>query len=69
VNLVALDDALGALAEKDARKSQVIELRFFGGLNVEETAEALHVSPRTVMRDWSLARAWLSREMGEGRRG
>jgi RNA polymerase sigma factor (sigma-70 family) len=68
VNLVALDDALGALAEQDARKSQVIELRFFGGLNVEETAEALHVSPRTVMRDWSLARAWLSREIGKGRR-
>jgi RNA polymerase sigma-70 factor, ECF subfamily len=68
VNLVALDDALGALAERDVRKSQVIELRFFGGLNVEETAEALHVSPRTVMRDWRLARAWLSREIGKGRR-
>ena len=67
VNLVALDDALGALAEKDVRKSQVIELRFFGGLNVEETAEALHVSSRTVMRDWSLARAWLSRELGRGK--
>jgi DNA-directed RNA polymerase specialized sigma24 family protein len=47
----------------------VIELRFFGGLNVEETAEALHVSPRTVMRDWRLARAWLSREMMKDRRG
>jgi RNA polymerase sigma-70 factor (ECF subfamily) len=69
VNLVALDDALGALAERDVRKSQVIELRFFGGLNVEETAEALHVSPRTVMRDWRLARAWLSREMMKDRRG
>jgi RNA polymerase sigma factor (TIGR02999 family) len=67
VNLVALDEALGALAEKDVRKSQVIELRFFGGLNVEETAEALHVSPRTVMRDWSLARAWLSREIKKDR--
>jgi len=67
VNLVALDDALGALAEKDVRKSQVIELRFFGGLSVEETAEALHVSPRTVMRDWRLARAWLSREMTRDR--
>jgi RNA polymerase sigma-70 factor, ECF subfamily len=67
VNLVALDDALAALAEKDARKSQVIELRFFGGLTVEETAEALHTSPRTVMRDWRLARAWLSRELTRDR--
>jgi RNA polymerase sigma-70 factor, ECF subfamily len=62
-SLVALDDALSALAEKDARKSHVIELRFFGGLSVEETAEALHVSTRTVLRDWRLARAWLSREL------
>jgi RNA polymerase sigma-70 factor, ECF subfamily len=63
VSLVALDDALQALAVHDQRKSQVLELRFFGGLDVEETAEALHVSPRTVMRDWNHARAWLSREM------
>jgi RNA polymerase sigma factor (TIGR02999 family) len=62
-SLVALDDALSTLAEKDARKSQVIELRFFGGLSFEETAEALQVSTRTVMRDWRLARAWLSREL------
>ena len=61
--LVALDDALEALAKLDERKSQVIELRFFGGLDVQETAEALHVSPRTVMREWRLARAWLSREL------
>jgi RNA polymerase sigma factor (TIGR02999 family) len=67
VSLVALDDALSVLAEKDARKSQVVELRFFGGLNVDETAEALHVSPRTVMRDWRLARAWLSREITKER--
>jgi RNA polymerase sigma factor (TIGR02999 family) len=63
-DLVALDDALEALAEVDARKSQVIELRFFGGLSVKETAEVLHVSPETVMRDWKLAKAWLLRELG-----
>jgi hypothetical protein len=61
--VIALDDALTALAAFDARKSRVVELRFFGGLTVEETAEALHVSPITVMRDWSLARAWLAREI------
>jgi RNA polymerase sigma factor (TIGR02999 family) len=58
-----LDDALMALAQIDPRRAQVIELRFFGGLSVEETAEALDVSPQTVMRDWKLARAWLGREM------
>jgi RNA polymerase sigma factor (TIGR02999 family) len=62
-DLVALDDALEALAALDARKSQVVELRFFGGLSVEESAEALHVSPDTVMRDWKLARVWLQREL------
>jgi RNA polymerase sigma factor (TIGR02999 family) len=61
--LVALDDALRALAEVDERKSRVVELRFFGGLSVEETAAALGVSPVTVMRDWAMAKAWLSREM------
>ena len=66
VNLRALDDALALLAEKDVRKSQVVELRFFGGLSVEDTAEALHTSARTVMRDWRLARAWLSRELTNG---
>jgi RNA polymerase sigma factor (TIGR02999 family) len=65
-DLVALDDALNALAEVDARKSQVVEMRFFGGLSVEETAEALHVSPETVMRDWKLAKAWLLRELKSG---
>ena len=62
-DLVALDDALTALAAVDERKSRVIEMRFFGGLSVEETAEALHVSPDTVMRDWKLAKAWLLREL------
>ena len=60
---MALDDALEALAKFDERKSRVIELRFFGGLSVEETAAALNVSPDTVMRDWRLAKAWLQRQM------
>jgi len=64
---VALDDALGALAAFDARKARVIELRFFGGLSVGETAEALGVSQDTVLRDWRLARAWLRRELSGGR--
>ena len=62
-DLVALDDALDALAVFDARKAQVVEMRFFGGLSVEETAEALKVSVDTVMRDWKLAKAWLLREL------
>ncbi len=61
--LVAVDEALSALAGIDARKSQVVELRFFGGLSVEETAEALKVSPETVRRDWRLARSWLLRTL------
>ena len=61
--LCALDDALERLAAQDPRRAQVIELRFFGGLSVEETAEALDVSPQTVMRDWRLARAWLAVEL------
>ena len=65
-NLVVLDDAMQALARIDPRKAQVVELRFFGGLSVEETAEVLKVSPVTVMRDWNTARAWLLREMGGG---
>jgi RNA polymerase sigma factor (TIGR02999 family) len=64
-DLVALDDALDGLAVKDARKCRVVELRFFGGLSVEETAEVLKVSPDTVHRDWRLAKAWLAREMGK----
>jgi RNA polymerase sigma-70 factor, ECF subfamily len=63
-DLVALDDALKALAGVDPRKSKVVELRFFGGLSVAETAEVLKVSPDTVLRDWRLAKAWLAREMG-----
>jgi RNA polymerase sigma factor (TIGR02999 family) len=62
-DLVALDDALKSLAAMDPRKSRIVELRFFGGLSVEETAEVLNVSPRTVMREWSLAQAWLHREL------
>jgi len=63
-DLVALDDALDALARVDPRKVQVVEMRYFGGLSVEETAEVLKVSPVTVMRDWSTAKAWLYRELG-----
>ena len=63
-DFVALDDALEALAKFDERKSRVIELRFFGGLSVEETASVLKVGPDTVMRDWRLAKAWLQAEMG-----
>ncbi len=62
-DLVAADDALKALTKVDARKAQVVELRFFGGLTVEETAEVLKVSPETVRRDWRLAKAWLLREL------
>jgi len=62
-DLVALDAALEALAKDAPRKSQVVELRFFGGLSVEETAEVLHVSPETVMRDWKVAKVWLWREL------
>jgi len=63
-DVVALDEALNALARFDERKSRMIELRFFGGLSIEETAEALGVSPGTVMREWTLAKAWLRRELG-----
>jgi RNA polymerase sigma-70 factor, ECF subfamily len=62
-DLVELDDALKALAALDPRKSQVVEMRYFGGLSVEETAEALQVSTGTVMRDWRLAKVWLLREL------
>lgn len=63
LDLVALDRALETLAAADVRKSRVIELRFFGGLSVEETAEVLHVSPQTIKRDWRLAKLWLLREL------
>jgi RNA polymerase sigma-70 factor (ECF subfamily) len=64
-DLVALDDALNQLAKLDQRKSQVVVMRFFGGLSVEETAEVLKVSPDTVARDWRLAKTWLMRELTE----
>jgi RNA polymerase sigma factor (TIGR02999 family) len=66
-HLVALDDALKALAAVDSRESKVVELRYFGGLSLEETAEALKVSPDTVLRDWKVAKVWLLREIRKGR--
>ena len=66
-DLVALDDALRELAKRDERQSQIIELRFFGGLTVEETALVLKVAPDTVMRDSRLAKAWLARELASSR--
>ena len=66
-DVVALDEALSELAMNDPRKARVVELRFFGGLSVEETAVALSVSPQTVLRDWSLAKAWLTRELSHAR--
>ena len=65
-DLIALDDALKQLALTDPRKSQVVELRFFGGLSVNETAEVLKIHPATVDRDWIVAKAWLYREIGKG---
>jgi RNA polymerase sigma-70 factor (ECF subfamily) len=65
-DFVVVDDALNALSKQDARKAKVVEMRFFGGLSVEETAAALNVSTQTVLRDWSLAKAWLRREMTAG---
>jgi RNA polymerase sigma factor (TIGR02999 family) len=67
VEVVALDDALARLAEIDQRKSRLVELRFFGGLSIEEAAEVLKVSPGTAMRDWTFTKAWLRREIsGDG---
>ena len=63
VDLIALDEALNRLAEIDVQQSKIVELRFFSGLNVTETADVLHISPATVKRDWSVARAWLYREI------
>jgi RNA polymerase sigma factor (TIGR02999 family) len=65
VDLVALDDALTRLAARDPQQARVVELRYFTGLGIEETAEALGISPATVKRDWAMARAWLKRELGE----
>jgi RNA polymerase sigma-70 factor, ECF subfamily len=68
VDFVALDDALQDLAAFDLRKSKVVELKFFGGLNTEEIAEVLRVSPQTVLRDWKLAKSWLVGQMKRGSR-
>lgn len=62
--LIAIDEALEQFAQMDPRKARVIELRFFGGLSVEETAEVLKISPQSVSRDWKIAKAWLKRELG-----
>jgi RNA polymerase sigma factor (TIGR02999 family) len=66
-DFAVVDDALNALSRRDERKAKVVEMRFFGGLSVEETAAALNVSTQTVLRDWSLAKAWLRREMTQAR--
>jgi RNA polymerase sigma factor (TIGR02999 family) len=66
LDLLALDEALRSLAKIDERKSQIVELRFFGGLSVEETAEVIKVAPITVMREWNKAKAWLYRELSRG---
>jgi RNA polymerase sigma-70 factor, ECF subfamily len=66
LDLVALDDALHTLAELDPRQSRVVEMRFFGGLSIEETAEALEVSPATIKREWTTAKAWLFRQLSAG---
>jgi RNA polymerase sigma-70 factor (ECF subfamily) len=63
VNLVALDEALNRLAVFDEQQSRIVELKYFSGLNIEETAEALGISPATVKRDWAMAKAWLHREL------
>ncbi len=68
-DLVVLDEALTALSAIDPRKGQVVELRFFGGLTAEETAEVLKISPETVLRDWKMAKVWLLRELGGGADG
>jgi RNA polymerase sigma-70 factor, ECF subfamily len=65
-DLVRLDDALNELAEFDARKAKVVELRYFGGLSVEETAEVMKIAPITVMRDWNMAKLWLLKELQRG---
>ena len=66
LDLVALDDALNGLSRRDVQQVKIVEMRFFGGLTVEETAIALAISPATVKREWSMAKAWLTREMGRG---
>ena len=68
VDLIALDDALTGLAALDSRQSQIVELRFFGGLSIEDTSQLLDISPATVKREWATARAWLSQQMNEEER-
>jgi RNA polymerase sigma factor (TIGR02999 family) len=69
VDVLALDDVLNELAEMDEQQSRIVELRFFGGLTIEETSSVLAISPATVKRDWNVAKAWLSRAMKKGRSG
>ena len=69
VDVVALDDALNALSRRDPQQGRIVELRFFGGLTIEECAATLDISPATVKRDWAMAKAWLSREMKKGPHG
>jgi RNA polymerase sigma factor (TIGR02999 family) len=69
VDIVALDHALARLSQRDKQQEKIVELRFFGGLTVEETAQVLEISPATVKRDWSMAKAWLTREVGRSTRG
>lgn len=69
VDVVALDDALISLARRDARQVRIVELRFFGGLTLDEIAEIVGISPATVKRDWNVAKAWLTREMQRGKSG
>jgi RNA polymerase sigma-70 factor (ECF subfamily) len=65
--MLALDEALSSLSKIDPRKGRVVELRYFGGLNVEETADVLDIAPETVLRDWKMAKTWLFRELTNGR--
>jgi RNA polymerase sigma factor (TIGR02999 family) len=68
-DLVGVDDALKALAERDEQQARIVELRYFGGLTIEETSQVLEISPATVKRDWNMAKAWLAREMRRGSGG
>jgi RNA polymerase sigma factor (TIGR02999 family) len=68
-DIIALDDALNTLAQRDEQQVRIVEMRYFGGLTIKETAEVLKISPATVKRDWNMAKAWLSREMRRGVRG
>ncbi len=69
IDLLALDEAMQRLTTFDERQARIVELRFFGGLSVEETAEAMHISPATVKREWAMAKAWLFTELAPLQRG